>query len=542
MSTSRLGMPISLYIAALLSGAIATSCGRNPTGVSPPDLQPHDEDSSLAPKNILIHNASLVLTMDPSLGDHTPLGMIENGGDVLLKGNQIVAISPDLVATGNVDEIDASGKIVMPGFVDVHDHLWQSIERGCGLDKDVTGWIAECNTPVGRPNTLPSPNTQAPLSQEEVYAAVRLSTVDLVGTGVTTVADFSHSFTPAFAAGNVSALEDSGLRFVFVYRGVNNAATIYDIHQLKSQRIDPNPLATLQLGSPNNNGDLVAMLSLAEELDTLLHVHLVENIRDRGTDLNSEAVPITLLKNACLPNGHCAFGPRLVAAHAVHLNDGEIADFATAGVRVAHNPASNMRLASGVMRTGDMHAAGIPLGLGLDGGTNDTADMFVNMRDAIGLQRAAHATDPQWSSLCQASTIYPTVVDALRLATLGGAEMLGMQDRIGSLTPGKQADLLIINPSRANFAPRIDWPGQLIFSGRPENVEWVFVAGKALKEHGKLHGVDEAEIVAAAEQVAARARSIIAAAPQQPVACPAPQPVPASETMSPVNFEMSKKR
>jgi 5-methylthioadenosine/S-adenosylhomocysteine deaminase len=521
-------MPIYLSVTALLSGAILSSCGRSAAEVSGVDGQTHAERigeaaAALTHQKTLIHNASLVLTMDPSLGDRSSLGMLENG-DVLLQGNQIVAVGQNLVAHGDVEEIDASGKIVMPGFVDVHDHLWQSIERGCGLDKDVTGWISECNQTVGRPDTLPPPNTQAPLSAEEVYAAVRLSTLDLIGTGVTTVADYSHAFTTAFAAGDVSALEDSGLRFVFVYRGTANAATLNDIRRIKSERIDPNPLASLQLAAPLNSTDVLAMFSLAEEMNTLLHVHLVENIRDRGTGLDSEAIPITLLKNACLPNGHCAFGPRLVAAHSVHLNDCEITDFASAGVRVAHNPASNMRLASGVMRAGAMHTAGVRLGLGLDGGTNDTADMFVNMRNAIGLQRAAHAEDPQYSSLCQAATIFPTVVDALRLATVGGAEILGLQDRIGSLTPGKQADLLVINPSRPNFAPRINWPGQIIFNGRPENVEWVFVAGKALKKHRKLHDVDEAEIVEAAEQVAVRARSIIAVAPQQPVSCPAPQP------------------
>ncbi|MFT3770418.1 MAG: amidohydrolase family protein [Minicystis sp.] len=519
----------SLALTAILSGTAVSSCERGALDVSEAGGQAHPEEvgeaaAAVAQKRILISNAALVITMDPSLGDQSPLGMLENS-DVLLEGSEIVAVGQDLVESGNVEKIDASGKIVMPGFVDVHDHLWQSIERGCGLDKDVSGWIAECNGPVGRPNTLPPPNTQAPLSEDEVYAAVRLSTLDLIGTGVTTVADWSHSFTPAFAAGDVSALEDSGLRFVFVYRGVNNAATIDDIRQVKSQRIDPNPLATLQLGSGTNNSDLVAMLSLAEEMDTLLHVHVLENIRDRGVSMTGEAVQITALKNACLPNGHCAFGPRLVADHAVHLKDCEVADFGAAGVRVAHNPASNMRLASGVARVGDLHTVGVRLGLGLDGGTNDTADMFVNMRDAVGLQRAHHAADPQWSAQCQASTIYPTVADTLRLATLGGAEVLGMQDRVGSLTPGKQADLIIINPSRANFAPRIDWPGQIIFNGRPENVEWVLVAGKALKKNGKLHGASEAEIVEAAEQVAVRARSIIAAAPQQPVLCSPPQPV-----------------
>jgi 5-methylthioadenosine/S-adenosylhomocysteine deaminase len=148
-----------------------------------------------------------------------------------------------------------------------------------------------------------------------------------------------------------------------------------------------------------------------------------------------------------------------------------------------------MRLASGIMRYPDFQAAGIRLSLGLDGGTNDTIDAFNNMRAAVGLQRAkaldAHAS--------------PTVPGVLRAATMGGAETLDLERRIGSLTPGKQADVIVIDPRALNFAPAPRLEHQLVFNGQRQNVTWVFVAGRALKEDGQVTGANERQLIEAAQ-------------------------------------------
>jgi 5-methylthioadenosine/S-adenosylhomocysteine deaminase len=144
-----------------------------------------------------------------------------------------------------------------------------------------------------------------------------------------------------------------------------------------------------------------------------------------------------------------------------------------------------MRLASGIMRVPEVQAAGIRIGLGLDGGTNDTADMFNNMRAAVGLQRA--------KSLDSHGT--PTVAEVLRMATMGGAEVLDQEAKIGSLTPGKQADVIVIDPNALNFAPQLEQINQIVFNGQPDNVKWVFVAGRPLKARGKLVGVDERQLL-----------------------------------------------
>ena len=241
---------------------------------------------------------------------------------------------------------------------------------------------------------------------------------------------------------------------------------------IKRDMIDPNPRASLQIGGvqPTMAAEVLhtlrSMAELAGEMHVMLHVHLLE------AEYNRQEEPLRALDLAGV------LGPTLIGAHAVHVTDDEIALLARRGVRLAHCPLSNMRLASGIMRLGAIHAQGLRVGLGLDGGTNDTSDMFNNMRAAVGLQRA----------VTRNPAIYPTVADALHLATLGGAEVLDMADQIGSLAPGKQADIIVLNPQTLNFAPRFDDVSQVVFNAQPSNVEWVFVDGRVLKERGQLVG------------------------------------------------------
>ena len=230
------------------------------------------------------------------------------------------------------------------------------------------------------------------------------------------------------------------------------------------------------------------MAKLARELGVKHHVHLLENIKDRKEHM------FDVLAEAD------ALGPDLLAAHGIHLSDREIRILAEHDVRILHNPLSNMRLASGIIRLPELKQAGVQVGLGLDGGTNDNSDMFNTMRAAVGLQRA-RSLRPD---------VFPTVSEALRMATVDGAKLLDIFHRVGSLTPGKQADLIILNPETVNFAPRWDWPSQIVFNGQPQNVQWVFVSGQALKKDGKLVGANTSAIMKAAQQASTRIRESIA--------------------------------
>lgn len=355
----------------------------------------------------LIHNAALIITMDPNVGAGD-LGILDNA-DILFEGDKIKKVGQDLNRVG-AQVVDATGKIVLPGFVDTHNHLWQSLIRGCATDKDLNGWLAACVFPLSGFN----------FSAADAYAGVRLSTLDLISTGVTTTVDWSHAFTRAFVRGNLQALSDSGLRFVFAYLGSADPAVIADMRLVKRTLIDPNPRATFQVASHPGTApfilpNLIAMSNLAKELSVKLHVHLLENV-SQTADQAFEA-----LKQAR------ALGPDLLGAHGIHLTDAEINILATHDVRILHNPLSNMRLASGVIRLPELKQAGVQVGLGIDGGTNDTSDMFNDMRAALGLQRA---------KLLTANTV-PTVTGVLRMATIDGAKLLAMDEQIGSLTPGR---------------------------------------------------------------------------------------------------------
>jgi len=416
--------------------------------------------------------------MDPNLGDGGILGQLEDA-DVLITGDHIVAVGFDLPKPSGTTVIDGRGMIVMPGFVDTHDHAMQSIIRGCAADDTVVGWLSRCTAGI---------RSAAP-TESEMYAAARLSTVGLIDSGVTTVNDWIGRFQTPVYRGDVRALVDSKMRFAvavfgFAADGSDLAATV---SMVKQEFIDPNPLATLQIASSPNPATAahVAVASqLALSLDVKLHVHLLENSADLAAN------QLQVLQN----NGAFALGRDLHAAHFVHASDDDIATLASLHASVAHNPLSNMRLASGIMRYPDIQAAGIRIGLGLDGGTNDTTDMFNNMRVAVGLQRA--------KSLNALGT--PTIREVLRAATLGGAEVLDMESQIGSLTPGKQADVIVIDPRTINFAPSLSLVNQLITNGQPQNVKDVFVAGRPLKSNGELVGVNVKKVIKNAQIAADR--------------------------------------
>jgi len=385
-----------------------------------------------------------------------------------------------LSAPSGVKLIDGRAMVVMPGFVDTHDHFWQSLIRGCAADDDLNGWLSRCVFPL---------NT-SPFSETDAYAGVRLSATSLIDTGVTTAVDWSHAFNPGFVRGNLRALTDSKMRFVFAMFGAQRDGS--DIIAAKQEFIDDNPLATLQVAAhpaPTLATHVKDMTAVAQSLGLKLHVHLLEHISQVAED------PLGVLQAA----GAFALGRDLYTAHSIHLSDGHIKTLNTLNAAVSHQPLSNMRLASGIMRYPDIQEAGLRIGLGLDGGTNDTTDAFNNMRAAVGLQRATSRDADQ----------SPTVAEVLRAATLGGAEALDMQHKIGSLTPGKQADLIVIEQRALNFAPLLHPVNQIVFNGQPQNVQWVFVAGRALKEKGRLTGVDHGALLKAAQAASSRIKPFI---------------------------------
>ncbi len=430
--------------------------------------------------DILLRNASLILTMDPDMGEGQ-LGILRNH-DILISGDSIVTIGEQLETEAST-VIDVSGKIIMPGFVSAHDHLFQAVMRGCGDEENIDGWLDNCIYPLY--GNL--------ISEEDAYDGVRFGALELLNSGITTVADWSSAFSPDFVQGNLRGLEDSGLRFALGYKVTRTTPAVLDDIETIKNLVDKNPLASLQLSPvPSTEEPLFtavkSMVTLAKNLDLQLHIHLHEGINDRQQG-QFEALKRT-----------GALGLKLLAAHAVHLTAEEIELLASHDVRLVHCPVSNMRTGSGVMRLADLLDAGIVVGLGVDGGAvSSGGNMFDVMRAAIGLQRAV-------SGKADAT---PNASQVLIMATISGAKALGMANQIGSLTPGKRADMVIINAGTVNLMPQLDLVKQIVFYGQPENVDFVFINGQLAKKNGRLLVSDIEDIKRAAQRVANKIRPYI---------------------------------
>ncbi|MGW0733068.1 amidohydrolase family protein [Streptomyces sp. NPDC002851] len=451
---------------ATLPGAAAATGATAATGASAASVEGPG-------RTTLLRGAALVLTMDPRLGDGE-LGLVEDA-DVLLRNGTIEGVGKDLRAPQGARVRDVSGRFVLPGFVDIHNHLWQSSIRGGCSDQDLVGWLRACNQA-----TLPK------IDAEDMYAFVHLSALDALQAGVTTLVDWVHPIPYATSERYVQALDDAGLRFVYAMATFEGQEQ--QVRTVKEKLLDPLPLAAAQVAVHARMAAVDALRASwkqAQDLGLMLNSHVLEH----RTDRNDEQI------RALREIG--AFGPGLLMNHSIHLSREEIALVGDHDVRVAHCPLSNMRLASGVMPLPQLHKAGVKSGLGHDGGTNDTSDMFALMKAAVGLQRAVHE-DP---------AIHPTLPAVLRMGTMGGAEAIGMADQVGSLSPGKRADVLILDPGTLNFAPRFDWTSQIVLNGQPLNVTDVYVDGRLRKTGGELVGVNTEAVVHAAERAAAHLRT-----------------------------------
>jgi 5-methylthioadenosine/S-adenosylhomocysteine deaminase len=248
----------------------------------------------------------------------------------------------------------------------------------------------------------------------------------------------------------------------------------YADHQLISTCFVPHSTATV------SDGTFAELRVLADQLDKRIQIHLHESQREIEDSLRDTGKrPIQRLVDLGLVNAS------LTAVHAVHIDDAELARFASTGVSIAHCPRSNLKLADGIARVRDLIGAGITVGLGTDGAaSNNVLDMFGEMRTAALLAK----TRAEDASALMAA-------DALRLATLEGARMLGMVDDVGSIETGKWADLACIDLMHLNSQPVYDVVSQLVYTVHPHQVGDVWVAGRHQVENGRLTNVDLNEIL-----------------------------------------------
>ena len=435
--------------------------------------------------SLIVTNAT-VITMDPQR-------RVIQDGAVAVDGADIVAVgtAPDIGRRfHSADTIDAAGQVVMPGLINTHGHVPMVLYRGLADDLPLEQWLQNYIFPAEAKTVSP----------DFVRDGTRLGALEMIQSGTTTFADMYY-FEEDIAretkvAGLRAVLGQTVIQFPVAdaatpQAGLERARAFIAMFQgdpLITPAVAPHAPYTLDAAS------LKAARALAIEHQVPMLIHVAET-RDEASTSQKErkASPVGYLQSLGV------LGPGVLAAHGVWVSDADIAILKQTGVAVSHNPESNMKLASGIAPVPAYLRAGVPVGLGTDGAaSNNDLDMFEAMRIASFLDKV-HTLDP---SVASAQTV-------LEMATLGGAATLGMSTSIGSLEPGKRADLIVVDLRAARQTPVYDPVSQIVYTTRGDDVRTTIVHGKVLMRDRKVLTLDEAKVLATARAWAPKVRAAV---------------------------------
>jgi 5-methylthioadenosine/S-adenosylhomocysteine deaminase len=433
--------------------------------------------------DFILKNA-LVLTMDNEFHQFDP-------GAVAIRNDSIIATNSEteILAQYSASEIiDCQGKILMPGLVNAHTHVPMTLLRGLADDLRLDVWLMGYMMPVER--EFVSPNF--------VKLGTRLACAEMIRSGTTTFTDmyyFEESVAEATAEAGLRAVcSQSVLKFP-----TPDAASFEESLALARdyiQRWKGHPLIMPSV-APHaaytcTPEILRATASLAIEFDVPLHTHIAETSFEVENMRKEQGMPVVpyMKKQGILD-------AKVIAAHCVHIDEGEMRSLLHAGAGIAHNPSSNLKLASGIAPARRMVELGIKVGIGTDGpASNNDLDMFEEMRLA--------------AFLAKGSTGDPTALPArttLLMATRLGAEAIHLGNITGSLEPGKRADLILVEIQPAHNSPRfrrdpLGAYAQIIYASKATDVSDVMVNGKWLMRNRQLLTLNEAEILAESAEYA----------------------------------------
>jgi len=389
---------------------------------------------------------------------------------VAVRGGNIEAVLPAAQARQRFpgyQQIELAEHVLIPGLVNAHTHAAMTLMRGLADDLPLMRWLEEHVWPAEKRH----------VSADFVRDGTLLACAEMLRGGVTCFNDMYYFPDAALEAALEAGMRSSHgiivLEFPSAYAA--DAADYLRKGLEMRDRYRDEPLASFCLAphAPYTVSDASfrQIATLAAELDLPVHVHVHETEHELQASLGEHGVrPLERLRRLNL------LGPNLIAVHAVHLTSEEIALLARHGASVAHCPSSNLKLASGFAPVAKLVQAGVNVAIGTDGAaSNNRLDMFQEMRLAALLAKAV-------ASDAQAMPAH----DALRAATLGGAQALGLGDRIGSITAGKAADLTAVALSGPELAPCYDAVSHLVYAAGREHVTHVWVAGEPRVSGGKL--------------------------------------------------------
>ncbi|MBM4264711.1 MAG: amidohydrolase [Deltaproteobacteria bacterium] len=413
-------------------------------------------------------------------------------GWVRLRDGAITAVQPGAPREVARDEecINAEGRVLMPGLVNAHTHLYQVLLRAVWEDLELMPWLKRIY------------GCARVLTPEHFYAGSLLGCVEAIRSGVTTVCE--HNFlnpSPECALETIRAIQDSGLRAVFARTIMDTGEIVPDCTKERPEqafRVIQDVLAKHKSAKQlsfmtgpntppiNTTPDLlreVRRFADAHNLGISAHVaeshSVVESVRQR----HGRNGVVEFLQQFGIP------GKSSIFAHSVHVSNEEITILKETGTSVSHNPVSNMMLGDGVAPVVEMLRQGVNVALGTDGAaSNHSQDLFDTMKAASLLQKVHHR---------DAGVIKP--YDVLRMATVGGAKALGLDAHCGTIEVGKRADLILVDMGTVHGAPVNDIFSQIVHCAKASDVCTVIVDGKVVMRDRQLTGLDDKKILADAK-------------------------------------------
>ncbi|MEZ4774111.1 MAG: amidohydrolase [Bacteroidia bacterium] len=373
--------------------------------------------------------------------------------------------------------IDATGQLVMPGLINTHTHAAMTLFRGLANDLPLQEWLEKHIWPA----------EARYVRGETVHTASLLAVAEMIQAGTTTFCDmyfFEEEVARAAKSSGMRAVVGEGiLDFPTPDHPSPDKALAYTVELIRKWENDPLISVAIAPHSPYTCSEtlLRKCRHFADSLDVRLMIHLSETrkeVSDMKTLRNQS--PVEYLDQIGF------LGPDVNAAHCVQVSEKDIAILASKGVGVSHNPQSNMKLASGVAPVPAMLKAGLAVGLGTDGvASNNDLNLWEEMNTTSLLQKV-FLNDP--------TAMNPKAV--IKMATIDGAKILGLDNKIGSLKAGKQADLIIVDLKEPHNQPQYDIFSLLVYSTDAADVETVIVDGKIVMENRQLLTIDEAEVLA----------------------------------------------
>ncbi len=429
---------------------------------------------------------AIVLTMDEKLTQYDPGAVAVQGDSIVAVGSE-AELKKEYLAT---ETIDCGGKVLMPGLVNAHTHVPMTLVRGLADDLRLDVWLMGYMLPVERQFVSP----------EFVRLGTLIACAEQIRSGVTTFNDmyfFEDDIAQATAdAGMRAVCGESVMKYPAPDAPSYDDSLAYAREFIKKWKGHPLIVPAIAPHAPySTNPEIIrACVDLAKEFDVPLHIHISETAFEVENMRKEQGMPvIPYVKKLGL------FEAKVIAAHCVHIDTGEIRTLQHANAGVSHNPSSNLKLASGFAPVAKMLADGLNVGIGTDGpASNNDLDMFEEVRLASFVAKAA-SNDP---------TVLPAAT-ALTMATRLGAQALHLGHITGSLEVGKRADLILVDTNPLHNTPRfkrdpLNAYSQLVYASKSTDVTDVMVNGKWLMRDHNLLTLNEKELIAQARELATK--------------------------------------